>query len=67
MAMEGYKTYLTAAAMIILGLAGYIDPGMAEFIGQLTGIDGAVLLMVAGVIMAVLRNYTKTESKLIKL
>lgn len=57
--IPGSKTYIVAAAMFIIGLAGYIDPGAAGFIGNLIGMDPANVLMIAALVMAGLRKITK--------
>lgn len=60
--LPGSKTYIIAVAMFIIGLAGYIDPGAAEFIGGLVGMDPANILMIAALIMAFLRKITNSPS-----
>jgi hypothetical protein len=60
--LPGSKTYIIAVAMFIIGLAGYIDPGAAEFIGGLVGMDPANILMIAALTMAFLRKITNSPS-----
>lgn len=59
MTLEGYKTYITAAALFIIGLAGYIDPSAANFISQQIGVDSQTILMICALLMAGLRRITK--------
>lgn len=56
--IEGYRTYITAIALALIGFVGYIDPAAAAYVGQLTGMDGATILMICGLIMAGLRKIT---------
>ena len=62
--LPGSKTYIVALAMFIMGFAGYIDPGAAEFIGNLIGMDPTNVLMVAALIMAFLRKITNSPAKI---
>lgn len=62
--LPGSKTYIIAVAMFIIGLAGYIDPGAAGFIGDLIGMDPANVLMIAALVMAALRKITNSPSKI---
>jgi hypothetical protein len=62
--LPGSKTYIIAVAMFIIGLAGYIDPGAAKFIGDLIGMDPANVLMIAALIMAFLRKITNSPAKI---
>ena len=62
--LPGSKTYIIAVAMFIMGLAGYIDPGAADFIGGLIGMDPANVLMIAALIMAFLRKITNSPAKI---
>ena len=49
--------------MFIIGLAEFIDPGAAGFIGGLVGMDPANVLMIAALIMAGLRKITNGPAK----
>jgi hypothetical protein len=62
--LPGSKTYIIAVAMFIMGLAGYIDPGAADFIGGLIGMDPANVLMIAALVMAFLRKLTNGPAKI---
>ena len=61
--LPGSKTYIIAVAMFIIGLAGYIDPGAAGFIGDLVGMDPTNVLMIAALVMAGLRKITNGPAK----
>lgn len=63
MELEGLRTYIVAGAMFIIGLAEFIDPGAAGFIGGLIGMDPANVLMIAALIMAGLRKITTGPAK----
>ncbi|HON37119.1 MAG TPA: hypothetical protein PLY52_12535 [Methanothrix sp.] len=62
--LPGSKTYIVAIAMLIIGFAGYIDPGAADFIGGLVGMDPANVLMIAALVMAFLRKLTNGPAKI---
>lgn len=62
--LPGSKTYIVALAMFIIGLAEFIDPGAAGFIGDLVGMDPANVLMIAALIMAFLRKITNSPAKI---
>lgn len=62
--LPGSKTYIVALAMFIIGLAEFIDPGAAGFIGGLIGMDPANVLMIAALIMAFLRKITNSPAKI---
>lgn len=62
--LPGSKTYIVALAMFIIGLAEFIDPGAAGFIGGLIGMDPANVLMIAALIMAALRKITNSPAKI---
>jgi hypothetical protein len=62
--LPGSKTYIVALAMFIMGFAGYINPGAAEFIGNLIGMDPANVLMIAALVMAALRKITNSPAKI---
>lgn len=56
--LEGYRTYITAVALALIGFVGFIDPAAAAYVGQLTGMDATTILMICGLIMAGLRKIT---------
>lgn len=56
--MPGSKTYIVSGALFIIGLAGYVDPGLAEYIGGIVGMDPSTVLMIAALLMAFLRKIT---------
>ncbi|HQB53766.1 MAG TPA: hypothetical protein PLX62_12795 [Bacteroidales bacterium] len=62
--LPGSKTYIVALAMFIIGLAEFIDPGAAGFIGGLIDMDPANVLMIAALIMAFLRKITNSPAKI---
>ena len=62
--LPGSKTYIVALAMFIIGLAEFIDPGAAGFIGGQIGMDPANVLMIAALIMAFLRKITNSPAKI---
>jgi hypothetical protein len=62
MNLEGYRTYIAAAALFLIGLVGYIDPGAAAFVGQQTGIEPQTIFIVCSLLMAGLRKITATHN-----
>jgi hypothetical protein len=59
--LKGYRTYITAIALALIGFAGFIDPAAAAYVGQLTGMDATTILMICGLVMAGLRKITAQE------
>jgi hypothetical protein len=66
MILEGYKTYLVAFAMLLIGLLGNISPESLNLISNFLGEIGlptstATLILVIGLIMTGLRKVTAME------
>lgn len=60
MSLKGYRTYLVAICTFLIGLAGYIDPSVATYIGKELGIAPEILLMLSGLVMMIMRKITDT-------
>jgi uncharacterized protein (DUF302 family) len=56
--LEGYRTYIAAIALFLIGIVGYIDPSAAAFVAQQTDIEPATILLICGLLMAGLRKIT---------
>ena len=60
--ITGYRTYAVSIALVIIGAVGYIDPGLANYVGGQVGMSGTTILMICGLIMAGLRKLTAAET-----
>lgn len=49
-----------AICTFLIGLAGYIDPSVATFIGKELGIEPELVLMLSGLVMMIMRKITNT-------
>jgi len=58
--LKGYRTYLVAICTFLIGLAGYIDPSVATFIGKELGVEPELVLMLSGLVMMIMRKITDT-------